>query len=229
VTWRNGWPVMTAPGQAIPYTHKRPALPAARTQPGRRNLLVREDFNGPALGHEWMMMRNVRDPWHRLSKGTLRLDARPVGLGDFGNPSFVGRRQQHMYATASTSVRFAPQPGDRAGLTAIQNDEYWYLLSVANEGGSPQVRLERRAGPDQPSGGTLIASRALTVPAGAPVQLRIRARGGAYDFEYATAPGRWQVLRSGEDGKILSTRTAGGFVGTVFGLYAFSPLRGERG
>lgn len=229
VHWRNGWPVMTAPGQAIPYTHKRPALAGSSTKSNRRNALVRDEFDGRRLGHEWMMMRNVREPWHTLSGGALRLEARSVGLGDFGNPSFVGRRQQHMYASASTSVRFAPGPGARAGLTAIQNDEYWYLLSVANEGGSAQVRLERRAGPDQPSGGTLIASLPLAIPAGAPVGLRIRARGGAYDFEYSTAPSVWHALRTGEDGKILSTKVAGGFVGTVFGLHAYSPPPGERG
>lgn len=229
VEWKNGWPVITAPGQVIPYTNKRPALPRSSAAPKQRTMLVREEFDGSRLGHEWMMMRNVREPWHELSGGELRLKARPVALFDFKNPSFVGRRQQHMYATASTSVRFAPRAGDRAGLVAIQNDEFWFLLSVANDRGAAEIRLERRAGADKPAAGTLIASAPLTVPAGSPVRLRIRARGGAYDFEYATARGRWQVLRAGEDGKILSTKTAGGFVGTVFGLYAYSPARGERG
>ena len=229
VEWKNGWPVITAPGQVIPYTHRRPPLPGSSTTPKQRTILIRDEFDGSRLGYEWMMMRNVREPWHQLSGGALRLKARPVALSDFKNPSFVGRRQQHMYATASTSVRFAPQPGDRAGLVAIQNDEFWYSLSVANDRGSTEVRLERRAGADQPAAGTLIASVPLTVPAETPVRLRIRARGGAYDFEYATAGGRWQVLRAGEDGRILSTKTAGGFVGTVLGLYAYSPVRGERG
>ena len=229
VEWKNGWPVITAPGEAIPYTHRRPALPGSSAAPNQRTMLLREEFDRGRLGHEWMMMRNVREPWHELSGGALRLKARPVTLSDFKNPSFVGRRQQHMYATGSTSVRFAPQQGDRAGLVAIQNDEFWYLLSVANDRGSTEVRLERRAGADQPAAGTLIASAPLNVTAGSPVRLRIRARGRACDFEYATAGGNWQVLRAGEDGRILSTKAAGGFVGTVFGLYAYSPVRGERG
>jgi alpha-N-arabinofuranosidase len=85
------------------------------------------------------------------------------------------------------------------------------------------VKLERRSGAADPAGGVVLASAPLKVPAGAPVHLKIDARGGAYDFAFATRPGQWQMLRSGEDGKILSTKTAGGFVGAVFGLHAYSP------
>lgn len=226
VTWKDGWPVMTTPGQVIPWTHRRPALKTGSAAPNRRNWTVRDEFNGKRLGLEWMMMRNPREQWHALAGGALRLRPRAVRLGDFDNPSFLARRQQHIFASAATSVRFSPQPGEQAGLAALQNDEYWYLLSVASEGGRRQVRLERRAGPDQAAQGTVIASATLPSASRKPVDLRIRARGGAYDFDYAVVPGRWRTLRSGEDGKILSTRSAGGFVGAVFGLYAYSP-RGQ--
>ena len=62
----------------------------------------------------------------------------------------------------------------------------------------------------------------LDLPPGAPLYLRISAHGAAYDFSYATRPGAWRPLRKGEDGTILSTKTAGGFVGAVFGLFAFA-------
>jgi alpha-N-arabinofuranosidase len=60
------------------------------------------------------------------------------------------------------------------------------------------------------------------VPSTTPIQLRIRARGGSYDFEYASRAGQWRVLSKGLDGKILSTKTAGGFVGVLFGLHAYA-------
>ncbi|WP_246167131.1 glycoside hydrolase family 43 protein [Sphingomonas piscis] len=235
VSWAEGWPRITRPGETIPYVLKRPNLRPSGTAANGRRERVREEFNGQALPLDWMMMRNPRERWYSLSGGALQLTPRPVGLGDFANPSMVGRRQQHMYATASTSVRFNPAAsGDKAGLTALQNDEYWYLLSVARGSAGPEVRLERRAGPNDPASGTVLASAPLSTGAGTPVQLRIRARGGAYDFEYAIRGGRWQTLAANQDGKILSTKTAGGFVGTVFGLYAYSPgktakVPGERG
>jgi alpha-N-arabinofuranosidase len=227
VRWENGWPRITGPGQVIPWILRKPALTPSGRPFSTAKMVIREEFNGSALGPEWMMMRNPRERWFSISGGALRLQPRTIGLGDFGNPSFLGRRQQHMYAIASTQVRFAPAPGQKAGLAALQNDEYWFLLSVANRGGTREVQLERRAGPNEPPGGVVIAS----APAAGsnPVQLRIRARGGVYDFEYAVRPGRWQTLKAGEDGKILSTKTAGGFVGTTFGPYAYGPPSGERG
>ena len=67
----------------------------------------------------------------------------------------------------------------------------------------------------------VIARAPITAPAGAPVRLRITARGGAYDFAYAVKPGAWTTLKADADGTILSTKTAGGFVGAVLGVYAY--------
>jgi alpha-N-arabinofuranosidase len=54
-----------------------------------------------------------------------------------------------------------------------------------------------------------------------PVRLRIDARGGHYDFRYAIG-GAWKILLADADGTILSTAKAGGFVGTMIGMYAHS-------
>ena len=45
--------------------------------------------------------------------------------------------------------------------------------------------------------------------------------GGRYRFAYAVA-GRWRPLGQPQDGTILSTARAGGFVGTMIGPYALS-------
>ncbi len=224
VRWENGWPRMTSPGEAIPYVHAKPRLPRQPPPkvPTSGAFAVRDEFDGKRLPPYWMMMRNPREQWWALEGGALELRARSVGLGDFGNPSFIGRRQQHMNASASTVVRFAPDgDGDEAGLAAIQNDEYFYFLGLGLEKGRPIVKLDRRAGGPE----TRLASAPLDLRPGAPLYLRIDARGGAYDFYYATRPGAWVPLSRGEDGKILSTRTAGGFVGALFGLHAYSATR----
>jgi alpha-N-arabinofuranosidase len=225
VRWEGGWPRITAPGEAIPYVRARPRLPArpAPAVPTSGAFAVRDEFDGPKLPPYWMMMRNPRERWYALDGGSLRLDPRPVGLGDLGNPSFLARRQQHIDASASTRLRFSPLEGEKAGLAALQSDEYWYLLSVALEGGRRIVKLERRAGPDQPASGVTLASAPLGQGSGKPVYLRIEARADKYDFSYALREGEWQPLLSGADGRLLSTKSAGGFVGATFGLHAYSP------
>jgi alpha-N-arabinofuranosidase len=57
----------------------------------------------------------------------------------------------------------------------------------------------------------------------ATLYLRIRARGARYDFSYAYRPDAWVLLKGDADGTILSTRVAGGFVGTMLGMYAYHP------
>jgi xylan 1,4-beta-xylosidase len=222
VEWKDGWPRITRAGETIPYVHARPNLPpqAKPAVPTTGAFAVRDEFNGRALPPYWMMMRNPREAWYALAGGRLRLRPRPVGLGDFGNPSFLARRQQHRDATATTSVRFRPtREGDEAGLAALQNDEYWYSIALASRAGHPVVELKRRAGPKDPAAGVVIASAPI---AAGPVRFRIEAKGGRYSFAYAGPSGPWRPLRTEEDGTILSTKTAGGFVGAVLGLYARS-------
>ncbi len=218
VKWTDdGWPVILPSGQAIPRTHRRPDLPPAQA----REPPEREEFDGQALGPEWMTLRNPRGSWHRLDGGALIL-AGAEPLGGKGRPAYAGRRQQHVNAEAATRVRFAPaRAGDRAGLVALQSPDFFYALTVTREGGATVVVLERRAGPKAPVNGVVVAT--APVPAGQPVELKITARGGRYDFAYALAPGRWTTLAADQDGTILSTKTAGGFVGATFGLYAYSP------
>ena len=221
VSWPDGWPRITGPGQAIPWTHSRPKLPPQPDPavPTSGAFAVRDEFKGPGLPPYWMMMRNPRSDWYALRDGHLEMEARPAGLGDFANPSFLARRQQHLTASASALVRFSPaSDSGEAGLVALQNDEYWYFLAVGREAGRPVIRLKRRSGAEP----TTLATVPLDVRPGAPVRLKIEARGGVYDFSYATGRGGWTSLRRGEDGTMLSTRSAGGFVGAVFGLHAHS-------
>jgi xylan 1,4-beta-xylosidase len=221
VAWKDGWPRITAPSETIAYTHRVPdPPPTSAPVPTTGSFHLREEFDGRALPDSWMVMRNPRERWWSLGGGRLTLLARPVGLGDFANPSFVARRQQHRDAAASTLVRFAPQAeGDEAGLAALQNDEYWFSIGLSRRAGHPVVVVKRRAGPKDAADGIVLAS--APVSAG-PLRLRIEGRGGRYSFAYAGAKGGWHTLRADEDGKILSTKIAGGFVGAVFGLYARS-------
>lgn len=219
VEWRGEWPHITARGQAIPYTAKRPALtPQSKPAiPTNGAFTVREEFDGQALGPHWMMMRNPRETWHRLADGALTLTPRAEGLGDNANPSFLARRQQHQIANASTLVDFTPTGGAQAGLAALQSDDYWFAIAVA--GDPREIRVTRRAGPSDPKDGTLVAR--APAPEGR-VRLRIRGDRDRYRFDYAPERGEWRTLHADADGTSLSTRTAGGFVGAVFGPFAQS-------
>jgi alpha-N-arabinofuranosidase len=120
-------------------------------------------------------------------------------------------------------MRYTPvKDGDRAGLVAFQGENFHYFLAVTRAQGRPVVQLIERAGKATNDADSVIASAPLAAAPDATIYLRIAARRDRYDFFYATAPGRWTPLKTDADGTILSTKTAGGFVGVVFGLHAYS-------
>jgi alpha-N-arabinofuranosidase len=231
VTWHDGWPQILPQGQAIPTVHRRPALPPqpASPVPTSGSFNVTDNFNEHRLPVYWTMLRTPHERWYWLDGGALVLQARGVSIGSRGNPSFLARRQQHANSSAATALRYAPaHDGARAGLLALQNDAFWYFLGLERQGGRLLITLERRAGPDEPENGRTIASVPFHGKAGSPLYLKTVARGGSYDFYYGYTPNHWQPLKLGEDGTLLSTKRAGGFVGAMFGPYAYDPAAKEH-
>ena len=222
VTWKNGWPVILRKGKPVPYAVKRPAEAADVSPVESGNFAWREEFDTP-LGPQWLFIRTPHDKWYEIGGSSLSLTARPESIGGTGQPSFVGRRQQYGWAGVSTAMAFAPQTdGERAGLVAFQNSEFFYFLGLVRENGKTSVCVTKRAGAADPEDGAVQTCNPVETT---DIELKIEARGGAYDFFYATAPGQWTALVRDADGTILSTKKAGGFVGTVIGAYAYSPPR----
>jgi xylan 1,4-beta-xylosidase len=231
VTWVDGWPVIHPEDQRIPFTHRRPDLPAdpAPEIPTTGNFTVRDDFEGPELAPYWLRIRTPREQWYdfQAAPGSITLRARSEHIGRLAQPSYIGRRQQHMTATATTAMRYAPaREGDRAGIVAFQNDDFYYLMSVTLEAGRRVIQLHQAAGDAQGANPTLLASQPLRGRAGAPLYLRIEADRDRYDFSFGYTPDEWVPLHTGADGKNLSTRRATGFVGVTFGLYAYTEPAG---
>jgi xylan 1,4-beta-xylosidase len=143
----------------------------------------------------------------------LRL--RPERLTERVNPSFVGRRQQHIHFSAQTLLDFTPQTEHEcAGLALVQNDQFHFCF-VVTHADQPVIRLiKRAAGVEE-----LLAEQSLDAGR---CHLKIEAYEQLYNFYVANTPNQWQVVAENVDGRILSTPVAGGFVGAVMGLYASS-------
>ena len=226
VSWRDGWPTILRGRETVPYAVDRPNLPRAPAPGALKsgNFRERDDFNADSLPLYWNFIRTPRERWYdlRSAPGFLTLRARPEPLHGRRQPSFLGRRQQHSFASATTALRYAPAgSGDRAGLVAFQNDDFYYCLCVTQRDGRRVIELEKRAGADS-AGTAIVASAALPANTDSPLYLRIVARGAQYDFWYGQHLDSMTLLAENADGRILSTRVAGGFVGAYFGLYAFS-------
>jgi alpha-N-arabinofuranosidase len=113
----------------------------------------------------------------------------------------------------------------------LQNDDYWFFLGLEQIGDRLVVALHRRDGPDGAAAGetvTALDASTFGIAAGNPLALRIEVRGNRYAFSYARVLGSpdlpmlaWRPLTEVTTDS-LTTKTAGGFVGSVFGVFAGS-------
>jgi alpha-N-arabinofuranosidase len=213
VRWEDGWPIVSPGTGRVEAAYPPPNLPPHPwpTHP------TRDDFDAPTLAFDWNFLRTPRDEFWNLSQhpGHLVLKLRPQQLTELANPSFVGRRQQHIHFAAATAVTFTPQQEDEcAGLVLLQNNNFHFRF-VVTQAGEPVICLIRRAQGVEES----IAQQ--------PIQpgtffLKVEGHEQDYSFFVATEPEQWTCIARGVDGRILSTPVAGGFVGAYIGLYASS-------
>jgi len=55
-----------------------------------------------------MHLRTVDSSSFKTSKSGLTLKLKPETITELGNPSFVGKRQQHLTSSAETELNFSP-------------------------------------------------------------------------------------------------------------------------
>ncbi|WP_028552608.1 glycoside hydrolase family 43 protein [Paenibacillus sp. UNC451MF] len=212
--WEKGWPVIN-PGKGIVEMEMfRPSLPVTRWP----SASACDHFDAPTLGMQWNFIRTPRGDYASLTErpGHLRLKLKTERLSEGANPSFIGRRQQHMSFTARTVMEFAPQTNNEvAGLVLLQNQDYQFRMEYAMGQSSRIIRLiTRKAGEEM-----VLAAHAVDA---SKLYLKVEAIGQAYHFYYGTGYEQWIALAEGVDGTLLSSDVAGGFIGAYMGLYASS-------
>jgi len=222
VKWVDGWPVILDADKVVPRVVTRPKLPlqTAGIQPMTGPFHWTADFTSTRLPYSLNTLRTPTGKWWSMdaTEAALFLEPRPEDLDSTHDPSLVARRQQHANFSSSVQVRFGEndKPSD-AGLVAFQNETHSFFLGVhLSAQGQRTIFLERRN--DEVS---QVASASL--PANAhDVTLRVEGAGARYGFYYRIGSEAWVHLGGDQDGTILSTKKAGGFVGAYIGLFARS-------
>jgi len=182
------------------------------------NFASLDEFNSAVLGQQWLYVRTPVTNWADLTQrpGWLAVHALHVGLESLQNMSFLARRQQHQSYDANTELETSAYPGQvSAGLATFQNQNYWYFLGVRQRTQGLEVFLEKRAGKATQTVTTVQVTGEVER-----VKLRISANAGDYSFYFDAGGTGWMPLKEHQDGSILSTDVAGGFVGAMVGPYA---------
>ncbi|HJS53215.1 MAG TPA: hypothetical protein VJ765_01690, partial [Chitinophagaceae bacterium] len=201
-------------GDEVKYSYPIKATIDKNAEKFSGNYLFRDEFDMANLNLRYNFLRTVKEKWYSLSGGALSIHLRPETCGGRSNPSFIGFHQPHLKGHAATSMRFiAANENEKAGLLIFQNERNHYFLCQSLKDGKQEVQLYK--------GDALISSRQINVSEDG-LQLKIEAKNDKYAFWYADKKGNWQLLMDNVDGKYLSTKVAGGFVGCLYTMYATS-------
>lgn len=224
VEWKNGWPHILEGNDEVKYQYPVP-VPSLTKKVNNvlgGNAYFSTEFDTEKTDDRFMFLRTVTQPWYSLSekKGWLRISLQKEACSGKANPSFVAFRQQNHKSTATTSLEFsAASENEKAGIAVFQNESHFYYLCRSVSNGNPVVQLYRSA---KDSSMSLIATRNIDI-SNKKLGLRIEASNSEYFFYFSRDGKNWiYMTKEGMDAKFLSTKTAGGFAGAVYALYATS-------
>jgi xylan 1,4-beta-xylosidase len=222
VEWKDGWPVVDPHHEEVQYSYPvsyKMKENGGRPQNGNFNYTISfEKSLDPAL----LFLRTVDSSSFILSESNgLTIRLKPETCMETGNPSFIGKRQQHLYCSTDTELDFsATSDNEKAGLVIFQDERHFYYLCRSVSEGKGVIQLFKSNG----EGNGMDTLSQMETQTGK-LFLRIDAEGEQYSFKYATKRDQWLTLKDKVDGTFLSTQTAGGFIGCVFGMYATSSGR----
>ncbi|WP_418501661.1 glycoside hydrolase family 43 protein [Flagellimonas sp.] len=222
IEWKNDWPHFDLGGEEVKYAYEvdYKEIPQEGALPQSGNFEYTLDLK-KGLDPSILFMRTVDSSSFSISKKHgLVLKLKPETIAEYGNPSFVGKRQQHLYSRAETEMQFRAQSeSEKAGLVAFQNEEHFYFLALSQKEGQRVIQLYK----SNPDGGEMEELAAVPLKGqNDEIKLAIESKGDVYSFQYSINGKDWQLVKDDVDAKFLSTKEAGGFIGCLYGMYATS-------
>ncbi len=219
VVWNNNWPTFDLDGDIVKNKYETPN-DIKKLKAYDLNKNFKESFNKQKLGFEWLFLRTPRTAWHSLADGALTIKSRPETISKKENASFIGYRQKHINGNVRLQMSFkAQKEHEKAGIVIFQNENHYYYFCKSIKDNSPVIQLLKSG----ENGDEELASAVIEDTE--KFKLKIDTKGTTYDFYYATKDSKWILLDYDIDAKFLSTKTAGGFVGSIYGLYTTSSGR----
>ena len=217
VAWKNNIPIILDSGKALPVVgNKNDLLTTANRPTG--NFFWKDEFTAPELLPEWNMIRTPEQNWYLIDNGKLILSAIKKSIYDKVNPAFLGRRQQHITFSAKTAFTFTPKTDNElAGMVVIQNENNNMVVGKTIQNGKMVLLVENR------TKGVNSSIAMVDIPAidiDATVCIYLEVNEGYCDLYYSFNKHKRQILAKQIDIKHLSTKEAGGFVGSYVGVYA---------
>lgn len=181
------------------------------------NFTFTDEFNSENLDYRWIGVRGPREEFINISRKGLEIKPFNTGIKAKAPTSTLFHRQMHRNFSATASLNY--QPGsekDLAGIVCYQSERFNYVFGITQKDNENYLLLERTEGGKS----KIIASK--KIDHNEVIHLQVKAEGDNYRFNYSIDGENFQNLGGTVSGDILSTNVAGGFTGSLIGLYATS-------
>ncbi|MDE6022098.1 MAG: family 43 glycosylhydrolase, partial [Muribaculaceae bacterium] len=219
VKWTDdGWPRFVENDEAVPLLGSKPGV-KRNDKVTFGNYTRTDNFKDSVLDQEWMTLRGTAEDYYSLTEnpGHLTVKCADVKSSEKTVLPYICRRLNHHNFNACTHMTFVPENDSQvAGMLLLKDETHQYLLARTKHGDAHKIEVRKIA----EDGSHTIAELPVDAELAA-LDFKISGKGLKYGFHYSTDGGKtWEKLAEDVDAGFTSTAEAGGFTGTVVGLYA---------
>lgn len=181
------------------------------------NFTFNDDLKKSQLDYRWIAMRGPRESFISSTKNGIKINPFSTNIKAKAPVSALFHRQQHATSETSVTLDFKPKSEkELAGITCYQSENFNYVLGITKKDKDFYIVLERT----EKGNSTVIASEKISLSKN--IQLQVSVVADDYQFNYSLDGKNFKNLGGKVSGDILSTDVAGGFTGSLIGLYATS-------
>ncbi|WP_123902246.1 glycoside hydrolase family 43 protein [Chryseobacterium arthrosphaerae] len=221
VDWSGKYPVFQ--NGLVPMKPKLKLPAGVQNQNGQNGFLPNGNFTyndkltDKNLDYRWIAMRGPRESFITVTKNGVKVNPFATNIKALAPVSALFHRLQHESFETSVTLDFKPKSEkELAGITCYQSETFHYVFGITKKDKDFYIVLERT----EKGQSKLIASEKISLSK--PVKLQVVADKDEHSFNYSLDGKNYKNLGGPVSGDILSTDVAGGFTGSLIGLYSTS-------
>ncbi|WP_223598828.1 glycoside hydrolase family 43 protein [Chryseobacterium sp. GVT01B] len=221
VDWSGKYPVFQ--NGLVPMKPKLKLPAGVQNQNGQNgffpngNFTYSDKLTDKNLDYRWIAMRGPRESFITVTKNGVKVNPFETNIKALAPVSALFHKLQHESFETSVTLDFKPKSEkELAGITCYQSETFNYVFGITKKDKDFYIVLERT----EKGQSKLIASEKISLSK--TVKLQVVADKDEHSFNYSLDGKNYKNLGGPVSGDILSTDVAGGFTGSLIGLYSTS-------
>lgn len=221
VDWSGTYPVFQ--NGLVPMKPKLKMPQGVQNQTGQNgffpngNFTYNDKLTDKNLDFRWIAMRGPRENFITATKNGVKVNPMETNIKALAPVSSLFHRLQHEDFETSVTLDYKPKSEkELAGITLYQSETFNYVFGITKKDKDFYIVLERT----EKGQSKLIASEKISLSKS--IKFQATGEKDEISFNYSLDGKNFKNLGGPVSGDILSTDVAGGFTGSLIGLYSTS-------